>query len=99
MVDNMDWQELSPRYGYEVPKTIEEAGLADHFISCFDESLNLYNFLQERGYTRESQYASLLGHKMRWKVTFNAREAFHILELRTSPQGHSAYRQTKIVLY
>lgn len=93
MVDNMDWQELTPRFGYRVPAIIEEAGLSDHFVSCFDESLDLYNFLQKEGHTRESQYATLLGHKMRWKVTFNAREAFHLLELRTSPQGHSSYRK------
>lgn len=93
IVDNMDWQELTPRFGYSIPDIIEEAGLDDNFISCFDESLNLYNFLQERGHGQESQYATLLGHRMRWKVTFNAREAFHILELRTSPQGHSGYRE------
>jgi hypothetical protein len=93
IVDNMDWQELSPRFGYSVPEIIEESNLVDHFISCFDESLNLYNFLQEKGFGQESQYATLLGHRMRWKVTFNAREAFHILELRTSPQGHSSYRK------
>ena len=33
---------------------------------------------------------------MRWKVTLNAREAFHFHELRTSPQGHPGYR--KLVL-
>ena len=33
---------------------------------------------------------------MRWKVTYNAREAFHLHELRTSPQGHPGYR--KLVL-
>jgi dTMP kinase len=93
IVDNMDWQELSPRFGYSVPSIIEEAGLIDHFISCFDESLSLYNFLNKKGHEQESQYATLLGHRMRWKVTFNAREAFHILELRTSPQGHPGYRK------
>ncbi|HEX5797894.1 MAG TPA: FAD-dependent thymidylate synthase [Candidatus Saccharimonadales bacterium] len=93
IVDNMDWQELSPRFGYSIPDVIEEAGLADHFISCFDESLSLYNFLEKRNFKQESQYATLLGHRMRWKVTFNAREAFHILELRTSPQGHPGYRK------
>ena len=33
---------------------------------------------------------------MRWKITYNAREAFHFHELRTSPQGHPGYR--KLVL-
>lgn len=30
---------------------------------------------------------------MRWKVTYNAREAFHLHELRTTPQGHPGYRK------
>jgi thymidylate synthase ThyX len=49
-----------------------------------------------KGYDKQSQYVTLFGHKMRWQVTYNAREAFHIHELRTSPQGHPAYR--KLVL-
>jgi hypothetical protein len=93
MVDDLEWQELTPRYGYEVPKLVEEAGLADQFEACFDLSLKLYSILQNAGYYHEAQYATLLGHRMRWKVTYNAREAFHLHELRTSPQGHSGYRK------
>ncbi|TAK94358.1 FAD-dependent thymidylate synthase, partial [Patescibacteria group bacterium] len=96
MVDDMNWQQLTPRYGYEVPKLVEDANLTDQFEACFDISLKLYSFLQQSGYALEAQYATLLGHKMRWKVTYNAREAFHLHELRTSPQGHPDYR--KLVL-
>lgn len=96
MVDDMNWQLLTPLYGYEIPKLVEEAGLTEDFETCFDISLKLYSDLQESGYPLEAQYATLLGHKMRWKVTYNAREAFHLHELRTSPQGHPGYR--KLVL-
>ncbi|HVV67244.1 MAG TPA: dTMP kinase [Candidatus Saccharimonadales bacterium] len=93
MVDDMAWQQLTPRYGYEVPELIEEAGQTDNFERCFELSLKLYSLLQEHNYPNEAQYATLLGHKMRWKVTYNAREAFHLHELRTSPQGHPGYRK------
>jgi thymidylate synthase ThyX/thymidylate kinase len=93
MVDDLAWQELTPRYGYEIPELIEEAGLIDQFEECFQISLRLHSALQSAGYPLEAQYATLLGHKMRWKVTYNAREAFHIHELRTSPQGHPTYRK------
>jgi dTMP kinase len=96
MVDDLNWQLLTPRYGYEVPKLVEDAGLTEQFEACFDISLKLYSLLQQAGYELEAQYATLLGHKMRWKVTYNAREAFHLHELRTSPQGHPGYR--KLVL-
>lgn len=93
MVEDLAWQPLSPRYGYDVPKLVEEAGLVESFEACFDLSLRLYSVLQQAGYQLEAQYATLLGHKMRWKVTYNAREAFHLHELRTSPQGHPGYRK------
>ncbi len=93
MVDDLEWQELTPRYGYDVPKLVEDAGLEEAFQTCFDISLKLHSLLQANGYALEAQYATLLGHKMRWKVTYNAREAFHLHELRTSPQGHPGYRK------
>lgn len=93
IVDDLEWQVLTPRYGYEIPELVEEAGLGDLFEQCFDISVKLHGFLQKAGYEHEAQYATLLGHRMRWKVTYNAREAFHIHELRTSPQGHPGYRR------
>ena len=96
IVDDLEWQSLTPRYGYDVPKVVEDSGLSDVFDKCFDISLELYSYLQSEGYDLEAQYATLLGHKMRWKITYNAREAFHFHELRTSPQGHPGYR--KLVL-
>jgi thymidylate synthase ThyX len=99
MVDDMNWQLLTPRYGYEVPKLVEEAGLTDEFEACFDISLKLYSLLQKAGYPLEAQYATLLGHKLRWKVTYNAREAFHLHELRTTPQGHPGYRQLVLQMH
>ncbi len=93
MVDDMEWQDLSPRYGYDCPEIIDHSGLSDLYETCFDLSLKLYSLMQESGYQLESQYATLMGHRMRWKVTMNARELFHFIELRTSPQGHSGYRK------
>lgn len=93
MVDDMNWQLLTPRYGYDVPSLIEEAGMTEKFQDAFDLSLQLYSQLQGAGHPLEAQYATLLGHKMRWKVTYNAREAFHLHELRTAPQGHPGYRK------
>lgn len=93
MVDDLAWQQLTPRYGYEVPKLIEDAGLVEQFETCFNISLKLHSVLQQSGYALDAQYATLLGHRMRWKITYNAREAFHLHELRTSPQGHPGYRK------
>ena len=34
-----------------------------------------------------------LAYRIRYAMQFNAREAMHLLELRTSPQGHPEYRK------
>ncbi len=99
MVDDFEWQLVSPRFGYEMPKLVEDAGMTELYEKCFDISLALYSRLQSEGYTLEAQYATLLGHKMRWKMTMNAREAFHFIELRTSPQGHPGYRKLAYQMY
>lgn len=96
IVDDMNWQQLTPRYGYDMPVLITDAGLEHLFEAAFDISLALYSELQAADFTLQAQYATLLGHQMRWKFTYNAREAFHFNELRTSPQGHPGYR--KLVL-
>jgi dTMP kinase len=93
MVDDLNWQMLTPRYGYEIPKLIEEADLSELFEKCFELSLKLHSSLVAAGYPLEAQYTTLLGHKMRWKITYNAREAMHFHELRTTPQGHPGYRK------
>ena len=99
MVDDLAWQALTPRYGYDVPDLVDTAGLTDDFEQCFQLSLELYSHLQQAGYKDEAQYATLLGHRMRWKITYNARQAFHFHELRTSPQGHPGYRKLLLEMH
>ena len=93
MVDDLAWQQLTPRYGFEIPDLVEDAGLTEKFQLCFDKSLELHSILIAEGFIDEAQYATLLGHRMRWKITYNARQAFHFHELRTTPHGHPGYRK------
>jgi dTMP kinase len=99
MVDDLQWQELSPRLGYDVPKLVEEAGLVESFERCFELSLELHSALQASQGALTAQYAVLQGHNLRWKLTINARQAFQMLELRTGPQGHPAYRLLSQQMY
>ena len=99
MVSDLDWQTLSPRFGYSVPELIEEAGLVDLFEDCFVLSLSLYSEMLADGKETEAQYATLMGHRMRWKITYNAREAMHFHELRTAPQGHPEYRRIVKIMH
>lgn len=93
MVDAMEFQSLTPYLGYEVPDLVVEAGLDRLFHETFEMSQQLYEFLASSGYPEEAQYATLLGHRMRYRWVMNMREAFHLLELRTQPAGHPGYRR------
>lgn len=62
---NIKWQQFSPRYGFEIPGEIEEAGLFDDYEECFSLSLQLFSKMQESEDTKLAQYAVLLGAKNR----------------------------------
>jgi thymidylate synthase ThyX len=41
----------------------------------------------------EAAYAVTLAHRIRFTMVLNAREAMHLIELRSQPQGHESYRR------
>ncbi|MCA9327494.1 hypothetical protein KDA14_03120, partial [Candidatus Saccharibacteria bacterium] len=69
---SLSLQQLTPRYGYDMPKEVEEAELTDDYDAIFDMSLQLQSSLQARRFQSEAQYATLLGHKQRWHVRTTA---------------------------
>ena len=87
----LDWQPLSPRHGYEMPEDVEEAGAAEEFQTGMERSRKLYDALVEP-FPEQAPYAVSLAYRVRFLMHMNAREAMHVLELRTTPQGHPAYR-------
>lgn len=93
VVDAFEWQKLHPRFGHDIPDLIKEAGFSDLFEECFATSSALYTLLANSGFALEAQYATLFGHKMRYRFLTNLREAFHLIELRTGPDGHPGYRK------
>ncbi len=87
----IEWQELTPRHGYTRPLAIEESGLSDRFDQAMDTSAQLWSDLSER-FPERAAYAVALAYRIRYVMQFNAREAMHLIELRTSVQGHPSYR-------
>jgi len=65
-------QQLTPRYGYDVPAAIEQAGLEEEYQRCFDTSLQLYSQLQAVGSAAAAQLVTLGGHKLRALCTMRA---------------------------
>jgi thymidylate synthase ThyX len=88
----IEWQPLSPRHGYDVPEAVVEAGYASEFDAAMGRSADLHDTLAPR-FPEQASYAVALAYHVRFVIQMNAREAMHMLELRTSPQGHPAYRR------
>ncbi|SVA86403.1 uncharacterized protein METZ01_LOCUS139257, partial [marine metagenome] len=88
----LDWQRLSPDHGYVMPEDVEHAGLAEEFKGAMDRSGSLHEALV-KPFPEQAPYAVSLAYRVRFLMHMNAREAMHVLELRTTPQGHPAYRR------
>ncbi len=88
----VEWQKLSPSHGFTMPPEVVAAGLGDQFEAQMERSADLYALL-EGPYPEQASYAVSLAYKIRYMMHTNAREAMHMLELRTTPQGHPAYRE------
>jgi thymidylate synthase ThyX len=88
----IEWQALVPHHGYEVPESVAEAGLRERFETAMDCSADLFDVLSD-AFGQQASYAVSLAYRIRYAMQMNAREAMHLCELRSSPQGHPAYRR------
>jgi thymidylate synthase ThyX len=87
----VEWQPLGTTLGYDVPEVVEEAGLTERYVASIERSRLLAEAL-EPTFPVESVYAVALAYRIRYSMQMNAREAMHLLELRSGPQGHASYR-------
>jgi len=89
----LEWQPLSTRHGYSEPDALGEAGVLDGWTSVMNGSAELYEELRTAGLDAAAPYAVSMAYRVRFYMEMNAREAMHLIELRTAPQGHPAYRR------
>ena len=89
----LDWQPLSTRHGYTEPAAIEEAGAIADWRAVMEQSADLYEQMLTHGHQVSAPYAVVMAYRVRFYMDMNAREAMHVIELRTSPQGHPSYRR------
>ena len=84
-------QEFTTVHGYDTPPELEEAGFKLAFEECMARAAELYEAIH-RELPCEAQYVVPFAYKIRWYMKMNLREAVHLCELRTMPQGHPDYR-------
>jgi len=94
----IDWQDLTPSHGYELPSDAEELGLAEAFREATQRSADTWESIHP-DLPDQAPYAVSMAYRIRYVMQMNVREAFHLIELRSSPQGHPAYRKVAHEMY
>ncbi|HXG54155.1 MAG TPA: FAD-dependent thymidylate synthase [Vicinamibacterales bacterium] len=89
----LEWQPLTPRHGYTEPEAIRDAGAGADWDRAMHASAGLHDAIAAAGLSSAAQYAVVMAYRVRFYMDMNAREAMHLIELRTAPQGHPAYRR------
>jgi thymidylate synthase ThyX len=89
----IDWQLLTTAHGHIRPEAVVEAGAAADWQMVMERSAELHAGIVAAGLPLVAQYAVSMAHRVRFVMHMNAREAMHVIELRTQPSGHPAYRR------
>jgi thymidylate synthase ThyX len=88
----IQWQPLTPHHGYLMPAEVAAAGGGDRFEDAMARSASLFDALSSE-FPVQAPYAVAFAYRVRYSIEMNAREALHMLELRTAPAGHPEYRR------
>jgi hypothetical protein len=86
------WQRLSPDLGAGVPEELRDAGIGAEYERGLELSRAEFERLAAAGLRDQAPYALCLGYRIRYILDLNAREAMHLCELRSTPEGHPTYR-------
>jgi thymidylate synthase ThyX len=91
-------QVLTTNLGYDVPKDIQNAGVADKYKEAMEKAKEVYEKVAKT-YPLEAQYLLPLGFKKRYILSMNLREVYHLVKLRTVPLAHESYRLIAYKVY
>ncbi|MBA3264730.1 MAG: FAD-dependent thymidylate synthase [Thermoleophilaceae bacterium] len=95
----VQWQTLGPELGAGVPEELEQAGVAGLYREGLERSRAEHARIVEAGHPELAPYALCLGYRIRYVLDMNAREAMHLIELRSGREGHPAYRAVAHALH
>ncbi len=88
----VQWQRLGPDLGAGIPDEVHEAGVGAEFERGLEISRAEHERLLAAGLPELAPYALSLAYRIRYSLDLNAREAMHLIELRSGREGHPTYR-------
>ena len=89
----LEWQNYSTRLGYDIPPDIEYIGHKERWVRLMDSAGELYEAVRDDLGADVAQYVVPFAYNVRFVMEMNPRQAFHLIELRSQPAGHPAYRK------
>jgi thymidylate synthase ThyX len=93
------WQRLGPHLGAGTPEEVRDAGAGPEYERALDVSRREFERLEAEGLGEAAPYALCLGYRIRYVLDLNAREAMHVIELRSGREGHPTYRAVAQAMY
>jgi thymidylate synthase ThyX len=93
------WQRLGPHLGAGIPEEVRDAGVGPDYERGLETSRREFERLEAEGLDEAAPYALCLGYRIRYVLDLNAREAMHLIELRTGREGHPTYRAVAQAMY
>jgi len=91
-------QLVTVEHGFDIPEEIIEIGLKNKFVSACQRSAKAYEKIAKQ-FPYEAQYIVALAFKKRVLFTWNLRELYHFISLRTGITGHISYRRIAYQIY
>ncbi|MGI0046444.1 MAG: FAD-dependent thymidylate synthase [Nitrosotalea sp.] len=88
----LERQLLTTNHGFSVPEEILSLGIEKEFRDCMYKSKEVFGLITQK-MPEQAQYVVNFAYKYPYFMKLNLREATHLIELRTVPQGHPDYRQ------
>ncbi len=85
-------------HGYVTPPELVEAGLTPLYSQALEHAAQAVEAIAA-DLPEESQYAVPMAFRIRWRISLNLREIYHLAELRSAPQGHPSYRRIAQAIY
>ncbi|MDF2379545.1 MAG: FAD-dependent thymidylate synthase [Candidatus Gracilibacteria bacterium] len=86
-------QLITPNLGFSMPQDLIDAGVLPLIEEAQQICEDLYTKIRKDCGAQAAQYVVLFGYNIRWTMGMNIRAAQHMIELRTTPQGHPNYRK------
>ncbi len=89
----IEWQRLSTDHGYITPDALADIDATAAWDEVMDRTAALAERVAAAFGPAVAQYAVPFAYRVRYYIQMNAREAFHLLELRSQASGHPGYRR------